>query len=214
MDAMETMGGSGSAKRTAAVVLAVVGLVMVLAGAVSVVGLAVANRDTTTRTFDGVRVLDIEGGAGDVEVKATGDEVGGQVSVEVRRRWSWRKPAVSGRMEGGTLRLGSGCQGAFLGLCEARFLVKVPARVPLTVHTGSGNVTADGMLAGVDLRTGSGDVRGSALEGGVTANSSSGNVTVADASGDVDASGIAQDPESSHHVRATTGSCNVEIRRG
>ena len=203
----------GGPNRVVAVLLAAFGLLAALTGALSLVGLAVNDSDTQTRTYTGVQRLVVEAGAGDLTITG-GDRT--DVRVEAHRRWSWRKPTVDGRLEGSVLRLGGGCRGAILGNCNVTFRIQAPAGIALVVRTGSGNVTADGMRAGVDLRTGSGDVRGSLLQGPVTARTSSGNVDVEDVtgdvavnsgSGDVSATGVA-----GRRIEVRTSSGNASIQ--
>jgi DUF4097 and DUF4098 domain-containing protein YvlB len=203
--------GSGPS-RAVAVGLALFGLLAALTGALSLIGLAVTDSDTQTRTYAGVQRLVVEAGAADLTVTG-GDR--SDVRVELHRRWSWRKPTVNGRLEDGVLRLGRGCRGAILGTCDVTIRIQAPAGIPLVVRTGSGNVTAEGMRAGVDLRTGSGDVRGSLLQGTVTAHTRSGNVAVEQVTGDVEVTSGSGDVSATavagHNIKVRTSSGNASI---
>lgn len=63
--------------------------------------------------------------------------------------------------------------------CGVDLTVLVPARTPLTLHTGSGDVRLENLRARVALTTGSGDVAGSALSGlDLSAETGSGDVAL------------------------------------
>jgi hypothetical protein len=205
-------GGRGG--RVVAAVLAVVGGLLVLAGAVGVVGLAVADSDSVIRTFDGVDRLVVDAGSGELSITGRGGE-GGGVDVELRRRWSWRAPRLDARVEGGTLHLDSGCRGVWLGGCDVRFRIQAPAGIPVLLRTGSGNVTAAGMRAGVELRSGSGDVRGTALAGPVLARTSSGDVQLTDVTGEVTVDGgsgdVSLEAVAGRRIQVGTSSGNASL---
>jgi hypothetical protein len=76
--------------------------------------------------------------------------------------------------------------------------IEAPANAYLQAHSGSGNVTVDGVGENAKLSTGSGDIHATGLRGGFTADTGSGNI-YADQTGEGD-------------VKAHTGSGNVELR--
>jgi DUF4097 and DUF4098 domain-containing protein YvlB len=94
--------------------------------------------------------------------------------------------------------------------------ITAPPDTPLHVKTGSGDVTAEGMHAGVDVETGSGDVRLRELAGDLRVHTGSGNIEAKGAAGPLEAragSGdIRIEQTSKGDVRVETGSGNVEVR--
>jgi Putative adhesin len=201
------------AGRAVAVLLAVFGLLLALTGALALVAQAITDSDTTIRTFTGVRRLVVEAGSGDLTITGSGRE---DVRAELRRRWSWRRPTLQGRLEDGVLHLDGGCRGAFLGSCDVHWRIQAPAGIPLVVRTGSANVTAEGMRAGIDLRTRSGDVRGTSIAGPVLLRTYSGRAQVRDVTGDVAATSTSGDVSATGvvgrriEVRTSSGDAGVQ----
>src|SRR5262249_29343102 len=101
---------------------------------------------------------------------------------------------VEARIEGPTNHLGHALQGRSLTLyddcrenhCSVDVTATVPASVPITLHTGSGDVSVDGLLATMYLHTGSGNIAGWKLSGAdLRAETGSGDVAL-DVTNDAD----------------------------
>jgi DUF4097 and DUF4098 domain-containing protein YvlB len=93
--------------------------------------------------------------------------------------------------------------------------ITAPPDTKLRTKTGSGNVTVEGMRAGLDAETGSGDVRLRDLAGDLRIHTGSGNIEAKGAAGPFEAragSGDIRIEETSKgDVRVDTGSGNVEV---
>jgi DUF4097 and DUF4098 domain-containing protein YvlB len=94
--------------------------------------------------------------------------------------------------------------------------ITAPADTKVHTKTGSGDVTAEGMKAGIDVETGSGDVRLRDLAGDLRIHTGSGNIDAKGAAGPFEAragSGDIRIEETSQgDVHVETGSGNVEVR--
>src|SRR5262245_62238594 len=170
--------------RGVAIAVGILGLVFVLAGSTALVGQAIGRTERSTRTFSGVRDIRVDTESGDVRLVAGARE---DVRVEVAAEQSWRRPKVEQTLDGGTLRLRGDCR-LWLGRCSVSFRLEVPARTPVDLHTGSGEVRIAGLAAAADLRSGSGDVTARDVTGPVAAQTGSGEILVRRVRGDVTAS--------------------------
>jgi DUF4097 and DUF4098 domain-containing protein YvlB len=94
--------------------------------------------------------------------------------------------------------------------------VTAPADTKVRTKSGSGDLTIEGMKAGVDLETGSGDVRLTDLAGDLRIHTGSGNVDAKSVAGMFDAragSGDMRLEETGKgDVHVETGSGNIEVR--
>lgn len=162
--------------------LAIGGAALVLLGGTALVwGNFGAERDLAT-TVDSIRSVKIDGGPGDVEVRYVPG-----APAEVRqheRRWGlpipWshmRKPYVSH----GELRLETRCGWS----CTMKYVVTVPAPVPVAGRLGSGDVKVRGM-ASVDARLGSGSADVRDVAGPVKLHSGSGDIKLSNIVGKVE----------------------------
>lgn len=106
---------------------------------------------------DAVESISVDVGTGDVTFR------GADVS----------NVTVEARIEGATNHLGQALQGGNLTLyddchenhCGVDVTATVPAGVPITLHTGTGDISVDGMLATMFLHSGTGDIAGWGLSG-------------------------------------------------
>ena len=207
-------GGTGpSGWRAAGAVITVVAVVL---GILSVSSWLVRKIETRDRTYQRtVSQVVVDSGSGDVRLSAGPD---GQVALHERLTWSWSKPRESVTWDGDTLRLSFRCPPVSFGPgCGIDYRLRVPAGVPVRVHTGSGDVSASGLTGPVTLDAGSGDVSVSRLAGPVSLRTGSGDVTAsaitatraaaATGSGDVSLTFVAA-PTS---VTTTTGSGDVTL---
>ncbi len=98
--------------------------------------------------------LDIKNGAGRVKIVAADVSA---ISVEATVRGKDVK--ISRRRRGDALFLKTECpRMRFFSKCSVDYNVTVPRRGDITVKTGSGEVSLEGLEGRVELRTGSGDI--------------------------------------------------------
>jgi hypothetical protein len=94
--------------------------------------------------------------------------------------------------------------------------ITAPPDTKVRTKSGSGDLTVEGMHAGIDVETGSGDVRVHDLAGNIRIHTGSGNVEAKGAAGPLEAragSGdISVEENSKGDVHVETGSGNIEVR--
>jgi hypothetical protein len=86
---------------------------------------------------------------------------GGSAAVEVRRtdHFSYGHPSTERRsIAGGVLHVSSSCPSVVIGHCSANYRLTVPDNVPVTVHTGDGDVRLASYRGSASVNTGSGNV--------------------------------------------------------
>jgi DUF4097 and DUF4098 domain-containing protein YvlB len=181
--------------------------------AVQVAGWTVgAVERSTTQVIPGpVDRLVVDADGGDITVVPGGDSV----RINSTVKGSIHTPEPHAFREGNTIRLDGKCPNISFGPCRARITIYVPRDTPVEVHSGSGDLTASGLTARVDLETGSGDVSATGLSGpaelrtgsgDVNARGLSGETRMHTGSGDVTAEGLG--PRS---VTAETSSGDVTL---
>jgi hypothetical protein len=128
-------------------------------------------------------------------------------------------PRPESYVDGDTLHLSGGCNVLFIGWCSIRYEVRLPAAVPLTVHSSDGQVSAENMRAHLSMTADSGDLSAKNIYGSLTMSASSGRISAdsvtgksmrldAD-SGRISASGISvRDFE----ARASSGRVSAEFK--
>ncbi len=100
-------------------------------------------------------VLDMD--AADAEIVGAGDES----PVRVRRTETFafgRRPMVERDTAGGLLTITVRCPKLLVGGCASRYRVAVPANVPITVRSSSGDVRFRGYRGSARIDTGDGDI--------------------------------------------------------
>jgi hypothetical protein len=127
-----------------------------------------------------VHALRVQVDSGDLTVLPATD---GRVTVDSRAKGTLWLPHAKVRMDGDTVRVGGDCPAISIGRCQLSFVVHVPAGVPVTAHTSSGDVRASGLSAPADLSASSGDVEADELSGGARLSTSSGDVVARGVSG-------------------------------
>ncbi|GAA4216113.1 DUF4097 family beta strand repeat-containing protein [Actinocatenispora rupis] len=158
-------------------------LLIVVGGAVLLSlrqSLSPAHRETTpTKTYRGADKLMIDLSSADIVLRGgTGD------AVRVSRTMSWNnsRPEVSVDVEDGTLAVRSnGCRhGVGFDTCRVSITVTLPATLPVSMRTESGDARLTGLTGPVRVRTSSGDVTASGLSGELDAQIDSGDLTADD----------------------------------
>jgi hypothetical protein len=203
---VEQESRGGCLRTTLGLVLVVIGLGVLLA----LTWTLFRSIDTVSESFDGQvdRVVIETDGQVDVEV-------GDVVEVAARREWVFgASPVVEMTLEGGVLRISSGCPG-FNILCHASIRATVPESAEIFVQTSAGSVTVVGTTSGVDLSTDAGDVTVD-VSGSAVLATSAGSITGTIRDGEVDATTSAGSIELSLEgeflgVSAVTSAGDVEL---
>ncbi len=100
-------------------------------------------------------VLDMD--SADAEIVGAGDE--SPVSVRRTERFAFgRRPQVERDTAGGVLSITVRCPKLLVGGCASRYRVAVPANVPVTVRSSSGDVRFRGYRGSARIDTGDGDI--------------------------------------------------------
>jgi DUF4097 and DUF4098 domain-containing protein YvlB len=120
-----------------------------------------------------VKEVRIDGAFSDLELAPSS---GDQVVVDSHASGSLWLPKMRTSIDGDHVSVSGDCHFVVIGTCGARFVVHVPAGMPVTVSTGSGDVRADGLSGPVALDVSSGDLDLHALTGGTTAQVRSGDI--------------------------------------
>jgi Putative adhesin len=206
------------------------GMVMMTAGGCDVLNLDLqaAVMDGTferTLTVDGPVDLDVQTGAGDIQIRAgSGNSVhvtgrirvqswGGGDTPEARVAHIQTAPPVE--QTGNTVRLGRVVDNALYRNVHISYEVVVPLNTKVRAHTGSGDIGIAFSASDVNATTGSGDINVLGSSGSLMAHTGSGDVhagkvagpmTAETGSGDVDAVQLSAAP-----VSIRTGSGNVTL---
>jgi hypothetical protein len=135
-----------------------------------------AHRTDHSSTFHDVTRLSVDVESADVRVRRG---TGSAVTVASHLEWSSDSPKVTAAVHSGTLSVGtSPCRGTQFGIqiCRIRITVTMPATLPATLHTDSGDLTVSDLSGPVDAQADSGDVKVSGLSGPLTMKSDSGDI--------------------------------------
>jgi hypothetical protein len=154
------------------------GIVTVLFGAHSLVGLLATHTTESRASYAGVRTIDVSGAAGDVSV--TAGAPGSRVRVLTRIRRGLQDPHTSASVGGGALHLRSSCPWIGSVSCDVSYRLQIPAGLPVRVRSSGGDVSVHGLrAASLDLHSDAGDVRATGVRADrITADSSAGGVLV------------------------------------
>jgi hypothetical protein len=136
--------------------LAVVVLLAVVAGALAVVSVAFDRTTVKRHAIKGpVSAIVVKSGAGDVDLVPAG----ARLEVRETQHYVLTKPKFEQAVAGGVLTIKSDCNTTFLR-CYADLRVTVPPGATVTVEADSGDVDATGIgPRSARLHSGSGDVR-------------------------------------------------------
>jgi putative adhesin len=108
---------------------------------------------------------------------------GNEVVVDTHAKGTLWVPKLKTDIDGGHLTLRGSCHDMVLGSCESSFTIRVPAGLPVSVSTRSGDVRASDLSGPLSIHAGSGDVALSGLSGGTEAKVSSGDIEASRLSG-------------------------------
>ena len=157
-----------------------VGVVLVICGALSLLDHAARNTTVDVRTYSGVDSLVIDD-ASDVEL--TSAPAGAQLRVRARVTEGLGTPDRDVEQHDGALILSSSC-GFFFGNCNVDYEIAVPPGTSVRVDATSGDVTAENLNSDVpvELESSAGDVTAT----DVTAP----ELRISSSAGDVEARGV------------------------
>jgi DUF4097 and DUF4098 domain-containing protein YvlB len=139
--------------------------------------------------------ISVESQNGDVVVMRSAD---GKVRVDARATGTLNAPAPSIDVEGPRVRVAANCPVWGFGECHSDVTVQVPAGTEVRVDAASGDVVAQNLPGGAELKTSSGDV---------VVDGASGDLSLETSSGDVVARGL-----TSSLTKARTSSGDVDLR--
>jgi hypothetical protein len=205
-------------RRTRRVVLwisALVAIVSIAFGAVSLADLLAHSRREQTLSFPVTKVLEVRTD-GSVTVRAAAVE---HITVVRRIDRGFRHPAYTAGVVGDRLVLTGSCPVMVNQWCRVSYTVEVPATTTVTVHADAGGVTVTGIDGDLDLSSSAGSVTVTDASGAVRAHSSAGSVTADHLrAADVDASSSAGRvslsfavPPSSVVAHSSAGSVEVVV---
>lgn len=173
-------------RRTLTVVAAVIAVLLVAQGTVSLLQLATRHTTTEVDTYTGVRALVIED---DSDIRLTSGPAGSPLEVRAKVSESLTAPTRHvERADGGVLRLSSSCSpGFFASFCSVDYDVRVPAGTAIRARTSAGDVVAQNLRTSlpVELHSSAGDIT---VIGAVTP-----ALRLSTSAGDVRASGVRAD---------------------
>jgi DUF4097 and DUF4098 domain-containing protein YvlB len=200
--------------------------VRVLASAVllaACVSVALAADGSFQRTLAVSGRVDLEAatGSGDIRVR-TGAAGSVQVVGHIRARDDFRATADEKirfltanppiEQSGNVVRIGRIEDAKYKNNVSISYEIVTPSDTRLTAHTGSGNISAEGVLAPTEATTGSGDIKISGVGAEVRARTGSGNVEVDGAQGAAELSTGSGDIRAGRlagALRARTGSGDI-----
>ena len=159
--------------RAAAAVVVVAALAV---GTLLVVSTFFKREHTETKTFSGtVTAVRVSADVGDVRVRTS--EAGEPARATAHITKAFQDPRWSADLTGGTLEVSGDCDddGIFFD-CEVDLTVTLPAGVPVTIQSDTGDLTVTGAFADVDARTSTGDVTVQGAAGQVRIETDTGDV--------------------------------------
>lgn len=197
-----------------------IAVLLIAAGALSLVGVLALRSDRPTQQFGAVTSLNASLGGGSLTVRGTDDAT---ATVSWRRQWDWSRPRLTASVVDGVLRLRARCN-AVMGNCSVSATVRVPRGVAVVAQSSGGSVRVSGLTGALRLDSSAGSVTGLDLRSAqVDANSSAGSVhlvlaaaptrvAVRSSAGSVDVA-VPRDATSYRVVAdASAGSRRVDIR--
>jgi hypothetical protein len=170
-------------------------LTLVVYGAFVLASLLARETRTSSATFDGVAVVELDTGFESVDVVADRDAT----RVDLTRRWTWsiKAPSVSARKVGDRLVVSSSCPWTPGLPCTGRVTLTVPQDVAVRGGASDGHLTVAGVTGPVDLST---------ADGGLELRDVTGRLRLSSKDGSIDGVGI-----SSTDVVADTADGHVRL---
>jgi len=190
-----------AARHALFVLAALVGLFSVAMGTIALIDLAARNTIEQTRTYTGIRSLDIADAS---DVRLTSAPAGAPLQVRTRVTEGLRTPERDvRRRSNGTLELTSSCPVLFSSNCDVDYEIAVPVGIAVRVDASGGDVVAEDLVSTLPvwLESSAGDI--TAVD--VTAP----ELNLSSSAGDVDASGISADTV---NAESSAGDVRLSLR--
>lgn len=154
-------------------------LIMIMA-----IGPAFSAVEKKSFTIEGLEILEVKNGSGDVDIEAsnlkTAEVVANKIQFgthcQLEMKRSGSKLIVEAKQKGWIKK----------GNCQVSFKIKVPKRIKLDLKVGSGDLEVEGTSGPVEVRVGSGEVDIEANVEQLLARSGSGDVEVEGLVGNAD----------------------------
>jgi hypothetical protein len=152
------------------------GVLSILSGVGNIVGSIGRDSVTRSETFSGVRVVDVDVSAEDVQIEAGPDDA---TRLDRSISWSLGRPTITQQLDGDRLVVRSSCHWWWGRGCSGRVHLTVPASVQVVARSSGGWVGVTGLSGDLDLESSAAHVDGRMLTSAtVRAQSSAGDVDV------------------------------------
>lgn len=162
--------------------LIVVGVLLLLGVAFSILQNSVRFKEDDTFTATGIRTADVEVDDGDININAretTGSDR--SATVEAQVRYFLRKPDVSFEDDDDEARIRTSCE--WPSNCDVDVSADVPAGTDATLLTGAGDLTVSGPAGVVDARASDGSISVDGAQRDVRAAVSDGDMSIVNTDG-------------------------------
>jgi hypothetical protein len=171
--------------RLALFAMIVIAVLLFAFGATKAVGLLTERTDTQTRTLAAAPTIVVHTGTGDVRIVAADRTDVRLTTKEKRSIWGGGHVRVSG--DAADLRIKDRCDGFPLvdDPCSVDSVLEVPRATSVRVVTGTGDLRAENLRGGAELRAGTGDLLAVGVSGPLRLSSETGDVHVEGPSSDV-----------------------------
>ena len=211
-----------SVRRVLAFVAAVIVLLMILAGAFSLLAAGARHTFSVRFSYTGVRSIEVHSGDGDIHLTAV--PAGSPVLVVSHVTEDFTAPHQQVlQPPPGALRISYSC-GASVN-CSVSYDITVPAGVPVTANASNGHVDATGLDSPqIRVESGNGDVNATLSQpaDSLSASSDNGDVTLvvpdvsyavhaSSGNGNVDDQSLSIDPHAPRRIDASSGNGDVTI---
>jgi Toastrack DUF4097 len=195
--------------------LVVVATLLFLFGASVATGVITEHTDTRTRILAAAPRIVVSARTGDVRVVAA-DRSDVRLTIKEKRSlWGGGHARMSA--DGAHVTLDDSCDNPPLvdGPCGTSYLLEVPRDTAVRVSTGTGDVHAQQLDGGADLRSGTGDLDVEDVRGSVRVDTATGDVDVTGASPDITARTATGDIDivatAARSIRADSAAGDVDV---
>jgi hypothetical protein len=201
--------------RPVLIALIVVAALLFAFGATKAIALVTQHTDTRTHVVAAAPTIVVDVETGDVRIAATDRDDVRLTSKEKRSAWGGGHVEVSG--DGARLHLGDRCDKVPVvdAPCSVSYVLEVPRRTTVRVAAGTGDLHAEDLEGGTDLRSGTGDLHVEGVRGPLRLRADTGDVhveapaaevSVQTGTGDVEV--VASQPRS---IEVQTGTGDIDI---
>ena len=196
--------------RPVLVVLIVVAVLLFAYGGTKAIALVTEHTDTHTRVVAAAPTIVVGVETGDVRITGSDRADVRLTTKEKRSAWGGGHVEVSG--DGSRLHLGDRCDKVPVvdAPCSVSYVLEVPRNTAVRVVAGTGDLHAENLAGGADLRSGTGDLHVIGVRGPVRAHADTGDVEVVAPAPDIsvrtatgDVAIVASHPRTIHALAAT-----------